>query len=80
MLLYSSFVFISSMSLSSMDSEAEDPFIDVPDSGGGLLLADGTTCSGPGQQTGTTVGGRRSGVSTHSLNEADLQVNLYELQ
>ncbi|XP_034247169.1 rho guanine nucleotide exchange factor 18-like isoform X2 [Thrips palmi] len=69
-----------SMSLSSMDSEAEDPFIDVPDSGGGLLLTDGTTCSGPGHQSGTAVGGRRSGVSTHSLNEADLQNDFAKIQ
>ncbi|KAJ1530366.1 hypothetical protein ONE63_005276 [Megalurothrips usitatus] len=81
-----------SMSLSSMDSEVEDPFVDTVDSGAsitmslgmslgmGLLLADGTTCSAPGHQSGTSVGGRRSGVSTHSLNEADLQNDFAKIQ
>ncbi|KAE8742151.1 hypothetical protein FOCC_FOCC012291 [Frankliniella occidentalis] len=76
------------MSLSSMDSEVEDPFTDTVDSGGGLslglgmglLLTDGTSCSGASHQTGTTVGGRRSGVSTHSLNEADLQNDFAKIQ
>lgn len=70
-----------------MDSEVEDPFIDAQENGGtlsmglgmSLLLADGTSCTGSTHQTSTSVGGRRSGVSTHSLNEADLQVSQAQL-
>jgi hypothetical protein len=63
-----------SMSLSSLDSEQDDPFLDHVDSASsaGLLVMDSTLLTGPG-------GGRRAtrgtgGASTHSLNEADLQV------
>ncbi|XP_063228955.1 rho guanine nucleotide exchange factor 18 isoform X2 [Bacillus rossius redtenbacheri] len=55
-----------SVSLSSLESEQDDPFLDQGDSAGSTGLL-----AGPG-------GGRRSGrgqggASTHSLNEADLQ-------
>ncbi|XP_069682041.1 rho guanine nucleotide exchange factor 18 isoform X3 [Periplaneta americana] len=62
-----------SMSLSSLDSEQDDPFLDQVDGAGssGLLATDSTLLTGP-------AGGRRAargtgGASTHSLNEADLQ-------
>ncbi|XP_023704810.1 rho guanine nucleotide exchange factor 18 isoform X4 [Cryptotermes secundus] len=56
-----------SMSLSSLDSEQDDPFLDQVDSAGSTRLL----VTGP-------AGGRRAarstgGASTHSLNEADLQ-------
>ncbi|PSN48921.1 hypothetical protein C0J52_03475 [Blattella germanica] len=53
-----------SMSLSSLDSEQDDPFLDQVDGGGstGLLATDA------GRRTART-----GGASTHSLNEADLQ-------
>jgi hypothetical protein len=58
-----------SMSLSSLDSEQDDPFLDQMDSAGSTRLL----VTGP-------AGGRRAvrstgGASTHSLNEADLQVS-----
>jgi hypothetical protein len=58
-----------SMSLSSLDSEQDDPFLDQADSAGSTRLL----------VTGS-VGGRRAtrgtgAASTHSLNEADLQVS-----
>lgn len=58
-----------SMSLSSLDSEQDDPFLDQTDSAGSTRLL----VTGP-------AGGRRAarstgGASTHSLNEADLQVS-----
>jgi len=63
-----------SMSLSSLDSEQDDPFLDQMDATGStrLPLIDSTLLTGP-------AGGRRAargtgGASTHSLNEADLQV------
>jgi hypothetical protein len=57
------------MSLSSLDSEQDDPFLDQVDSAGSTRLL----VTGP-------AGGRRAargagGASTHSLNEADLQVS-----
>ncbi|KDR10554.1 rho guanine nucleotide exchange factor 18 isoform X2 [Zootermopsis nevadensis] len=62
-----------SMSLSSLDSEQDDPFLDQVDSAGStrLLVMDSALMMGP-------AGGRRAtrgtgGASTHSLNEADLQ-------
>ena len=53
------------MSLSSLDSEQDDPFIDQTDGGGstGLLATDA------GRRAARGTGG----ASTHSLNEADLQ-------
>ncbi|KAK6643518.1 hypothetical protein RUM43_005028 [Polyplax serrata] len=59
-----------SMSLSSLDSEQDDPFSDQQDGGSTSLLVTA------GKAVGIT--GRRSnrnngGASTHSLNEADLQ-------
>ncbi|XP_067003776.2 rho guanine nucleotide exchange factor 18 [Anabrus simplex] len=62
-----------SVSLSSLDSEPDDSFLDQVDEGGstGLLPTETSSLAGP-------AGGRRStrgtgGASTHSLNEADLQ-------
>lgn len=62
------------MSLSSLDSEQDDPFLDQVDSAGStrLLVMDSALMMGQ-------AGGRRAtrgtgGASTHSLNEADLQV------
>lgn len=66
-----------SVSLSSLDSEQDDPFSDQQDGGSsGLLVTSGKT---------VTVSSRRSnrsngGASTHSLNEADLQVNVSKLR
>jgi hypothetical protein len=58
----------SSMSLSSLDSEQDDPFLEQVDNAGSTRLL-----------VTTPVGSRRAtrgtgGASTHSLNEADLQV------
>ncbi|XP_049832574.1 rho guanine nucleotide exchange factor 18 isoform X3 [Schistocerca gregaria] len=74
-----------SMSLSSLDSEPDDPFLDRVDGAGstGLLLSETASLGGGG--TGSAgSGGRRSargsgGASTHSLNEADLQNDFNKL-
>lgn len=63
------------MSLSSLDSEQDDPFSDQHDSGStSLLVTSGKTVTVTGRRTNRTNGG----ASTHSLNEADLQVNSRE--
>lgn len=60
-----------SMSLSSLDSEQDDPFSDQHDSGStALLITTGKTTAVTGRRTKRANGGS----STHSLNEADLQV------
>ncbi|KAL0278807.1 UNVERIFIED_CONTAM: hypothetical protein PYX00_000509 [Menopon gallinae] len=59
-----------SMSLSSLDSEQDDPFSDQHDSGStALLITTGKAMTVTGRRTKRTNGGS----STHSLNEADLQ-------
>jgi len=58
----------SSMSLSSLDSEQDDPFLDQGDSAGSTRLL---VTSPAGSRRATRGTG---GASTHSLNEADLQV------
>ncbi|GLH14223.1 uncharacterized protein GBIM_18605 [Gryllus bimaculatus] len=62
-----------SMSLSSLDSEPDDSFLDQVDSAGstGLLVSDANSLGCP---TGSRRAPRTGGTaSTHSLNEADLQ-------
>jgi hypothetical protein len=58
----------SSMSLSSLDSEQDDPFLDQVNSAGSTRLL---VTSPAGSRRATRATG---GASTHSLNEADLQV------
>jgi hypothetical protein len=56
------------MSLSSLDSEQDDPFMDQVNSAGSTRLL---VTSPAGSRRATRATG---GASTHSLNEADLQV------
>jgi len=58
----------SSMSLSSLDSEQDDPFLDQGDSAGSTRLLVTSPAGSRRAARGT------GGASTHSLNEADLQV------
>jgi hypothetical protein len=57
------------MSLSSLDSEQDDPFLDQVDSASGSRLL--VTGSAGGRRATRGAGA----ASTHSLNEADLQVS-----
>lgn len=62
-----------SISLSSLDSEPDDPFLDQVDSAGSasLLVLETNSLAGPG--SGRRATRSTGGTSTHSLNEADLQ-------